>query len=259
MACLLFDKIVFGPLKSRRLGKSLGVNLLPSNKKICTFNCVYCECGWTHPNASSLQAHYKFEDVISALEFRLHELSVNKEEIDSITFAGNGEPTLHPDFEAIVNKICVLRKKYFPEAKISVLSNASTLDKPSVVRALKRTDNPILKLDTCSEEIFELINKPLVNISISQIMKNIIASDISHVVIQTMFLRGSYNQISIDNTTEKEVALWLNMLLLIQPRSVMIYSLDRETPAHGLKKVSLEELELIAKKVRAIGIDAKAY
>jgi len=259
MSCFLFDKIIFGPVQSRRLGVSLGINLLPKNKKICTFDCVYCECGWTKPNHSFLEAPYSRTDVKDSLEEALRRITENKSGLDSITFGGNGEPTIHPSFSEIVDDAIILRDTYFPEVKISVLSNATQLDRASVVSALKKVDSPILKLDAGSESTFQLINKPIIGISLNQIISNLTNAHIEKAIIQSLFLRGHYKGIDIDNTTESEINLWLKNLQLIKPRSVMIYGIARETPAHDLVKIPKEELESIAEKVRTLGIKAEAF
>lgn len=259
MSCFLFNKIIFGPVISRRLGISLGINLLPENRKICTFNCIYCECGWTKPSHSFLDAPYKKEDVKNSLEEALISISQNKTGLDNITFGGNGEPTLHPSFNEIVDDAIILRDKYFPEVKISVLSNASNLDKSSVIEAMKKVDNPILKLDAGSERTFRLINKPMVDIKLADIVKNLTHAGINKIIIQTLFLKGKIDGEEIDNTKEEELTLWLNHLQNIKPKLVMIYGIARETPAKELIKISKDELELIVQRLKKSGIDALAF
>ena len=259
MGCFLFDKIIFWPVVSRRLGISLGVNLLPRNKKICTFDCIYCECGWTKPDNYFLSAPYERKEVKVELETALNVISNNKTGLDTITFAGNGEPTLHPYFAEIVEDTISLRDKYFPEVKISVLTNGTNLHKTAIAEALKKIDNPIIKLDAGTDSTFRLINRPMIDITHSEIVKNIIGAGIKNTIIQSLFLKGDYKGIAVDNTNETDLNLWLDLLKQIKPKSVMIYSIARETPAHGLIKLSKEELESIALKVRALGIKAEAY
>ncbi len=259
MSCFLFDKIIFGPVISRRLGTSLGINLLPHNKKICTFNCIYCECGWTKPGHFQLESPYAREDVKAALDAKLSDMSTLKSPLDSITFGGNGEPTIHPHFPDIVEDVVSLRNKYFPDVIISLLSNATHLGNPAVVNALKKIDKPILKLDAGSENIFRLLNKPLADISLKQIVDNLCAAKIEKMVIQTLFLKGTLDGQPIDNTTEAEVAMWLAHLERIRPQAVMIYGIDRETPARNLEKIPNETLESIALRVKSLGIEAEAY
>ena len=190
MACFLFDKIIFGPVKSRRLGISLGINLLAQNRKICTFNCIYCECGWTKPNNFFLDTFHDSETIKIALKETLTQISNDKSGLDSITFGGNGEPTLHPFFSKIVDDAIALRNELFPKVKISVLSNATRLDDISVVDALNRIDNPILKLDAATEKTFQSINKPMIAITQKQIVNNIINARINNTIIQSLFVKG---------------------------------------------------------------------
>ena len=259
MTCFLFDKIIFGPVISRRLGISLGINLLPRNKKICTFDCIYCECGWTKPDSYSLETCVDKKDVKNALEKTLIQILNNKSGLDNITFGGNGEPTLHPFFSEIVDDAISLRNKYFPEVNISVLTNATKLDDMSVVKALEKIDNPILKLDAGTESTYQIINKPMIDISQKQIVNNIINAHLNNAIIQSLFLKGNYKGIEIDNTRETDLKLWLEQVQQINPKSVMIYSIARETPAQGLKKVSIMELDSIAQRVKDMGIQIQSY
>lgn len=254
MATFLWDKIIFGPVKSRRLGTSLGVNLLLVNGKVCTFDCVYCECGFNKDGNKSGNKFPSREEVKKLLEKELKEMSEQNETLDTITFSGNGEPTLHPDFEKVINDTIELRNKYFPQAKISVLSNATALEKPSVFNALQKVDNNILKLDAAFDEKMRKIDQPVsTNFTIDSLVKNLKKFH-GNLTIQTIFLRGSNNGASVDNTSEKDISQWLKLLKEIQPKQVMIYSLDRDTPSKTLEKVSKEELEEIADKVREQGI-----
>lgn len=248
----LFDDIIFGPVKSRRLGVSLGVNLLPIENKLCNFECIYCECGWSE--RGSRGEFNRREDVQRLLEQKLKQMSAEDKCPDVITFAGNGEPTMHPEFEQIIEQTIELRDSYCPEAKVSVLSNATMIGRESVYRALLRVDNNILKLDSAFDQTVQLINKPSPGYSVAKTVEGMKRFE-GRVIIQTMFLRGSYSGEVVDNTTEEEVSAWLKLVEEIAPRQVMIYSLDRATPANGLKKVSLEELQEIAKRVEALGID----
>jgi len=255
----LFDKIIFGPVLSRRLGISLGVNLMPTDQKICTFDCIYCECGWTQDAGITKGQFHSLSDVVIALEKKLNLFYSENKEINSITFAGNGEPTLHPQFSDIIDNVILLRDQYFPKAEISVLSNSTTLPNSDVVNALKKVDKPIMKLDAGSQELYELINKPLTNKKLSDIVSELSLSGLDKMIIQTMFLKGTYNNIYIDNTSDVAVEEWLDNIVAINPLSVMIYSLDRETPAHHLEKVPLSVLGDIVKKLKNKGFNAKAY
>ena len=241
---ILFHELIFGPVNSRRLGYSLGINLLPVNSKNCTFNCVYCECGW-NPEANFDAVLGKHETIIRELESRLIEIKENNEQIDVFTFAGNGEPTLHPKFLEIVTDVVSLRDKYFPGKKIAVLSNSTMLWNPRVTMALKKVDMPILKLDSAVEATFWVLNNPGSGFNYDKHILNLKKFKHNH-YIQTMFLRGVVNNIKVDNTTRTELDELIKLLIELNPKKVMIYSLDRQPPAENLEKISLVELERIA-------------
>ncbi|MEA4975125.1 MAG: radical SAM protein [Paludibacter sp.] len=249
----LFNNIIFGPVKSRRLGVSLGVNLLPVDAKICSFDCIYCECGFnTTMQESPLPTR---EQVSVTLEAKLQEMVAANELPDVITFAGNGEPTLHAQFEGIIDDTIALRDRYCPEAKVSVLSNSTRMHKPAIFRALQRVDNNILKFDSAIDKTVQRLDRPSgkqfsVEWQLEQFKKFN-----GNLIIQTLFLRGRLADGIIDNTTEEEVSAWLEALQIIRPKQVMIYSIDRETPTKGLEKISLETLNLIAARVRKVGIE----
>ena len=249
MATFLFDNIIFGPVKSRRLGNSLGVNLLPVNAKFCSFNCVYCECGW---NSKGVKIELpRLGDIVPVMEKYFSE---NKQPLDVITFAGNGEPTINPDFPEIVAETVRLRDKYLPNVKISVLTNASNLGNEKVVSALKMIDEPILKVDTFIQSDFELINQPASGLSIATIVDNI-AGNFEHPIIQTMFLRGNINGTFFDNTTDESLRVYFETLKRLNPLHVMVYSIARETPLSGLQKVVPDDLEKIGAKIRSLGFN----
>ena len=255
---MLFEEIIFGPLHSRRLGISLGINVLPIQSKYCTFDCIYCECGWTHSDQKIKAKLFSREQIKSAMEKRFPEIVQQGIIPDSITFAGNGEPTIHPDFSGIMDDVIDMRNRFFPLAKIAVLSNASLIHKPHVKEALLKIEDCILKLDAGSEEMFNLINRPVGKSKLSDIVDELITFK-GKLIIQTLFLRGEYKGERIDNTSELEIDLWLGHLQKIKPRMVMIYCIDRATPARDLEKVSVEEMETIAEKVRALGIKTEVY
>ncbi len=249
MSTFLFDNIIFGPVRSRRLGNSLGINLLPVNAKFCTFNCVYCECGW---NSKGVKIELpRLADIVPAMEKYFSE---NTQPLDVITFAGNGEPTINPDFPEIVAETVRLRNKYMPNVKISVLTNASNLGNEKVVAALKMIDEPILKVDTFIQHDFELINQPAAGLSIAKIVDNI-ASNFEHPIIQTMFMRGNINGTFFDNTTDDSLRVYFDTLKRLNPSQVMVYSIARETPLSGLQNVSADELEKIGAKIRSLGFN----
>ena len=254
---LLFTDIIYGPIRSRRLGISLGVNLLPLHSKLCNFDCIYCECGWNEDNRAEKPRFNSREDVRTALEATLSKMEAEGALPDVITFAGNGEPTIHPEFEGIIDDTIALRDRFAPEAKVSVLSNATQLHREGVRNALHKVDNAILKLDSAFTETAKLINKPQGDYSVERIVEQLAAFG-KEFVLQTMFLRGEYNGSKVDNTTESEVLAWLAIVEHLRPRSVMVYSIDRATPCKTLEKVGREELEKIAERVRALGIECSA-
>ena len=253
MSTILFSEIVFGPIKSRRLGTSLGINLLPYDGKLCSFDCIYCECGLNKDFRTKTKLPDR-QNVQSALEEKLILLKNEGIIIDVITFAGNGEPTMHPHFYEIINDTIALRNIYYPNSKISVLSNGMHLDKPKVVEALKKTDNPILKLDSAIEETIRILDRP--NSPLYTVARQVerFKQFGSNFILQTMFLKGEFEGNKIDNTTEEELSAWLELVSDLQPREVMIYTIDRETAVKGLEKVSLERLQEIAEKIESIGI-----
>jgi len=258
MSGILFDDIVFGPLRSRRFGISLGINLLPSKAKICTFNCIYCECGLTGNEVIEKTHLFSPDDIRNSLEERFKALQHEHVYPDSLTFAGNGEPTLHPKFSRIVDDVCELRDKYFPKAKITVLSNSTLLSKPSVHQALLKVDNNVLKLDAGTQGTFYMINRPVKKILLAEVIDQLCAFK-GNITIQTLFLRGMVNGQPVDNTTKTEVDAWLGHLQRIQPKLVMLYPIDRRTPVETLEKTTLDELDIIAEQVRGIGLKAEVY
>lgn len=250
----LFDSIIFGPVVSRRLGKSLGINLLPAHKKICNYNCVYCECGLTYESDGSNQTLPTRQEVYSHLERALREAKKQKKIIDTITFAGNGEPTLHPNFSEIMNDVITLRNRAYPEAKIAVLSNATTITTEKIYHALQQADLNILKLDSAIDSTLQKINCPRVKINATTLIKNLTHFK-GNLIIQTLFLKGSYKGKYIDNTSEPELEAWLKALALIKPAQVMIYTFSRETPVSDLKKIPHRVLIAIGEQVKSLGLD----
>ena len=252
MSTSLYDQVIFGPVHSRRLGLSLGVNLLPLDNKLCSFDCIYCECGWAGRGAKP-----RFNDratVRELLRAKLLEMTGAGTPPDVITFAGNGEPTMHPEFEAVIGDTIALRDELCPSARVSVLSNATQLHREGVRRALRSVDNNILKLDSAFDATARLINNPQSPVySVRRVVDQMKGFD-GHLTVQTMFLRGEFDGQRVDNTTEEEVAAWLRLIGEIRPRQVMVYSLDRDTPCRTLEKVPREELQAIATRVEALGI-----
>lgn len=258
MAGFLFDNIIFGPVYSRRLGVSLGINLLPNNSKYCNFNCIYCECGWTELKKGERITLPNREELIKRLTGKLQLLKGTVNEPNTITFAGNGEPTIHPDFPGIIDETIAIRNKFAPKAQISVLSNASMLHKPKVVAALKKIELNIQKLDSGIENTFNLINQSATGLSFEKIVAGLMAFE-GKLIIQTLFLRGEYNGHFIDNTTPEEINAWLNIVKKVKPEYAMIYSIDRGTPAKDLQKIPEHELTAISKIIEDAGVKTKVY
>lgn len=258
MAVFLFDELIFGPVHSRRLGISLGVNLLPLHAKLCSFNCVYCECGWTKENNAGKESLPEREQIRTLMQQKLISLRGTPLEPNSITFAGNGEPTLHPQFVEIISDVIQLRNEWAPLAKVSVLSNGSMLHKPEIVEALMQVDNNILKLDGGTEAVIESINMPKKAIALNTYIGQLMSFN-GKLTIQSLFVRGTLNGKSIDNTTSTEIDAWLGKIKQINPQLVMVYAIERDTATAGLEKVSGNELEVIAEKVRALGVNAEVF
>lgn len=252
MSTSLYHDIIFGPVHSRRLGLSLGVNLLPLENKLCSFDCIYCECGWTERGARP--CFNRREDVRRLLEEKLREMAAAGTPPDVITFAGNGEPTLHPEFPEIIEDTIALRNEICPATKVSVLSNATMIGREGIREALLRVDNNILKLDSAFDETVRLIDHPQnPDYTVTRIVEHMKMFG-GRMILQTMFLRGSFQGKVVDNTTEREVEAWLERVREIVPRQVMVYTIARDTPAPDLEKVSVEELKQIAARVEALGI-----
>ena len=254
----LWESIAFGPIHSRRLGSSLGINVLPTTEKICSFNCLYCECGWTLEKNTDSTQFYSLKTILDALETKLKKCGEDKIHIDSITFSGNGEPTLHPDFEKIIDGLILIKNHYYPATPITCLSNSTQLHKESVRKALNRIENPILKLDAGTEELFQLINRPIIPISLADVISHLKIFK-GNLIIQTLFLKGTIDGMEFDNTNEADLEKWLHYIKEIEPKKVMLYSLDRETPASQLIKISRSQLEIIAERVKSMGVKTEVY
>ena len=256
MSTILFPAPIFGPVHSRRLGVSLGVNLMPADGKLCSFDCVYCECGFNKPSHSGSKRPSR-EQVKTDLEKQLQKMVEEGRLPDVITFAGNGEPTLHPDFAGIIDDTIALRDRYCPQAKVSVLSNATMAFKPDVRDALLKVDNNILKLDTVDPDFIQLVDRPVGKFDVNKIIDDLVAFH-GKVIVQTMFLKGKYQGRDVDNTGDYYVTPWLKALEKIKPEAVMVYTIDRETPAHELLKATPAELDAIVARIKALGIEASA-
>lgn len=233
---LHFDDIVFGPIFSRRLGSSLGVNILPSKGKLCNFDCVYCECGWNKDGISD-NVFPRRDEVAAALEEKLRTVMAEGKSVDSITFSGNGEPTMNPDFADIIDVTLELRDRFFPDAKVSVLSNATLVGRPKIVEALKKVDNPIMKIDASDDALIREINRPAGYYSLDSTVENLSKFD-GNFVLQTIFLKSA----SFDTLSPEALAGWMDIVRKLHPREIMVYTIDRETPDKTLMKYTVEQM-----------------
>ena len=256
MATLIFPSPIFGPIKSRRLGISLGINLLPGDGKMCTFDCLYCECGFNATHRPKMKLPTR-EEVATTLEAKLTQMAESNEFPDVLTFAGNGEPTVHPDFAEIIDDTIALRDKFCPNARISVLTNSTLITRDNVFKALEKVDNNILKLDTVDSDYISLLDRPTGRYNLKEIVGRMKAFN-GKAVIQTMFLKGIVNGKNVDNTGDTYVLPWIEAIKEIAPREVMIYTIDRETPQQGLEKATHEELDRIVALLEKEGIKASA-
>lgn len=253
MSTFLFNEIIFGPVVSRRLGISLGINLLPADRKVCNFNCLYCECGLTYGTTFNSNQLPERTLVKEQLEKTLIAYLKEERRIDTITFAGNGEPTMHPEFPGIIDDTIRLRKRYFPETSIAVLSNATLIHKSGIRKALSKIDYNILKLDSVNEETIRRINCPTGQFSLNKLIANLKGIK-DNLTIQTLFVKGTYRDYNFDNSTDKEVNAWLEVLKMLNPKLVMIYTIARDTPINTVYKIDESVLKQIAEKVDQIGI-----
>ena len=233
---LHFDEIVFGPIFSRRLGSSLGVNILPSKGKLCNFDCVYCECGWNKDGIAE-RRFPRLAEVRAALEEKMAEASAKGVPVDSITFSGNGEPTINPDFPQIIDAVLECRDRYYPEAKVSVLSNATMIGRADVAEALKKIDNPILKIDASTDELISKMNKPVGTYRLDDVVEAMMGFE-GDFILQTMFLRSP----DFDTAEPDALSGWMDIVRKTRPREIMVYTIDRETPDKSLSKYTVEEM-----------------
>lgn len=256
MSTIIYPSPIFGPIHSRRLGISLGINLMPADGKLCSFDCIYCECGFNADHRPTLPRPTR-DEVAAKLEQTLQRMTAEGQLPDVLTFAGNGEPTCHPHFAEIIGDTIRLRNQYCPQAKVCVLSNSTMIHRQSVHDALMLVDDNILKLDTVNPQYINKVDRPNGHYDVQTIIDRMKAFN-GHIIIQTMFMRGQYQGESVDNTSEQYVAPWLDVVKQINPQQVMVYTIDRETPAHGLEKASREQLDAIRDRVIAAGISCTA-
>lgn len=246
---MMRETIVFGPIRSRRLGSSLGINLLPENGKLCNFDCIYCECGWNRDGRDDKRIPTA-EDLRNALEAKLSECKAEGTAIDSITFSGDGEPTINPEFAQIIDITLGLRDKYYPQAKVSVLTNATRIFRDSVFEALKKVDNPILKLDAPTTELAKLINQPEGDYRVPQVIEDMKKFN-GDFVLQTMFLKSD----DFDSSSPESLNAWMDIVRELHPREIMVYTIDRETPKKGLVKFTPEKMRELIKPLTDEGFN----
>lgn len=238
---MLREDTVFGPIRSRRLGSSLGINLLPVRGKLCNFDCIYCECGWNADGREDRKLP-SVAEVSAALEIALKRCKAEGTGIDSITFSGDGEPTLNPGFPQIVDAVIELRDAYFPEAAVSVLSNATTAWRPEIFAALRKVDNPIMKIDAPSDGLAAKINRPAPGYDLNRVIRSLEAFK-GDFVLQTMFLKSD----DFDSSEKAQLDDWMNVVRRLKPREVMVYTIDRPAPMQGLRKFTERQMrELVA-------------
>ena len=247
---LRFDDIVFGPIHSRRLGSSLGINLLPREGKLCNFDCIYCECGWNRDGREGDRSMPDVSLVGESLEKKLLQCRENGTPVDSITFSGNGEPTLNPQFPEIIDKVIAVRDKFFPKAVISVLTNATTAVRPEIRKALQKVDSPILKLDGPDADAVRIMNRPSGVWSFDAVVEAMKEFN-GDFILQTMFLKGSTFDFSQGDNLEK----WMGIVRYLSPRQLMVYTLDRPAPMEGLGKYSVDEMKTMLKPLLDEGYD----
>ena len=264
MSTIIYPSPVFGPVHSRRLGISLGINLLPADGKVCSFDCIYCECGFNENHRPTLPLPTR-EEVAAKLEEKLQQMAAEGQLPDVLTFAGNGEPTCHPHFPEIIDDTIRLRDQYCPKAKVSVLSNSTMIHRQTVHDALMRVDNNILKLDTVDPIYINKVDHPNGTYDVEKIIDRMKAFN-GHIIIQTMFMRGTIKDLksivnyleSVDNTGDAYVGPWLEAVKFNEPAPTVIYTIDRETPTQGLLKATHEQLDQIRDRVIAAGIPCTA-
>ncbi len=246
---MIREETVFGPIESRRLGNSLGINLLPRKGKLCNFDCIYCECGWNRDGRDD-RTLPSGREVSEALKTALEDCRNRGIPIDSITFSGDGEPTLHPEFPLIVDEVIGLRDRYFPKSKVTVLSNATQVHRPEVLQALRRVDNPIMKIDAACTAGAKLINRPAPGYSVESVVEALKGFD-GDFILQTMFLKAPF----FDSSDKENLEGWMNIVRTLRPRGIMVYTLDRPAPMEGLQKFTVEQMKAFVQPLLDEGFD----
>ena len=244
---MIREEVVFGPIRSRRLGSSLGINLLPEKGKLCTFDCIYCECGWNKDGRDDTKLP-SAEKVRKALEAKLQRCQADDIPIDSITFSGDGEPTINPEFPKIIDDTIRLRDQYYPDSKITVLSNATMVHKPEVFAALCKVDNPTMKIDAPTNELIEKINHPAPGYDIHRVVDALKQFE-GNFIMQTMFLRSK----DFDSADSEVLNGWMDIVRILRPREIMVYTIDRPTPEEGLQKFTVNEMHRLVQPLNDEG------
>lgn len=250
---MIREETVFGPIHSRRLGTSLGINILPEKGKACNFDCIYCECGWNRDGRSDTTLPTPAK-VRGALEDKLSQMMLAGEHIDSITFSGDGESTIHPDFPRIIDDTLALRDIFYPKAKVSVLSNAARVHVPEVFEALKRVDNAIMKIDAPTDDLISRVNKPASGYSLARVIEGLKQFE-GDFVLQTMFLKSP----DFDSSSPEVLNGWMDIVRILRPRQIMVYTIARPTPQLGLEKFSEEQMHSLVQPLLAEGFDVRVY
>lgn len=246
---MLREDTVFGPIYSRRLGSSLGINLLPKNGKICTFDCIYCECGWNRDGTDD-KVMPSAAEVRAALGEKLASLARDGVHIDSITFSGDGESTINPDFPRIIDDTLELRDRFYPEAKVSVLSNASRVHIPAIFDALRKVDAPIMKIDAPTDRLAALIDRPAPGYSLRRTVEALKKFE-GDFIMQTMFLRCAF----FDSSSPEVLDGWKDIVRELKPRKIMAYTIDRPTPMEDIEKIGAERIRELVSDLIAEGFD----
>ena len=248
----LKNDVVYGPVNSRRLGKSLGINVLAANTKICSLNCLYCQYGYTRIKVrkiNQLTNFFPVESIIQGLESRLKDDLCRP---DYLTFSGNGEATLHPDFPDLVSAVITLRNKYCPAARTAILSNGTRIGQPHIQVAFDEIDLKIIKLDCAAEDLYRHYNRPIIPFNLQQMVA--LLATMKNITVQALFTAGRSGNFSRDH-----LKIWIRTIIFIRPLMVQIYSLDRGYPSKHITKLNAEDLQPLVDELAQYGITAQRY
>jgi wyosine [tRNA(Phe)-imidazoG37] synthetase (radical SAM superfamily) len=244
--------VIYGPVSSRRLGRSLGINLLPPGRKLCTFDCAYCQYG-SADAVSANQEHQGFPSVGTVLRKVAEAVRRQRAPLDYLTFSGNGEPTLHPDFPEIVSGLLRLRDEMCPQARLAILSNSSRMHRPEIRQAVERLDDPIMKLDAGDPQTLSLLSRPSAAVTFEKLVEGL--AGMPRLIIQTMIIAGE-----VQNVEGEAHEAWLAAVARLSPEMVQLYSAERPVAESGVRRVPKERLEELARQAQErTGIPVKAY